>query len=120
MHRNVIFRDGKENTDQVLPFSTYDSQDPEDLWEHMAAYEKNIGGRVLAIPHNGNLSNGMMFDAETFDGEPLDRDYAQRRQQWEPLYEVTQMKGDAETHPLLSPNDEFADFGTWDKGSFGP
>jgi len=120
LHRNVIFRDGKKLADQVLPFSNYDSQDPEDLWAYMTAYEKKTGGKVLAIPHNGNLSNGMMFDVQTLDGKPIDRDYAERRMRWEPLYEVTQMKGDAEAHPALSPNDEFADFGTWDKGSFGP
>jgi hypothetical protein len=87
----------------------------------MVAYEAKTGGRVLAIPHNGNLSNGLMFDDLTLTGnKPLDRDYAERRSRWEPVYEVTQMKGDGEAHPSLSPNDEFADYGTWDKGSFGP
>ena len=76
--------------------------------------------RLLAIPHNGNLSNGLMFDDVTFEGVPLDRAYAERRMRWEPVYEVTQMKGDGEAHPALSPDDEFADFYTWDKGSFGP
>ena len=66
---------------------------------------------------NGNLSNGMMFDVETMDGQPLDEDYAERRQRWEPLYEVTQIKGDGEAHPFLSPNDEFADYETWDFGN---
>ena len=76
---------------------------------------------VLAIPHNGNLSNGLMFDDVTLTTKkPLDRDYAERRMKWEPLYETTQMKGDGETHPALSPNDEFANFERWDKGSFGP
>jgi len=120
LHRNVIFRDGKKLADLVLPFSNYDSQDPEDLWDYMAAYEEKTGSKVLAIPHNGNLSNGMMFDVQTLSGKLIDRDYAERRMRWEPLYEVTQIKGDAEAHPALSPNDEFADFGTWDKGSFGP
>ena len=120
LHRNVVFRDGKPKADQVLPFSNYDSTDPEDLWAWMQGYEDKTGGRVLAIPHNGNLSNGMMFDNETMTGKKLNRDYAERRMRWEPLYEVTQMKGDSETHPWLSPNDEFADYGTWDKGSFGP
>jgi hypothetical protein len=119
LHRNVLFRDGKARADAVLPFSNYDSTDPEDLWEWMQAYENKTGGRVLAIAHNGNLSNGLMFDDVTLtDKQPLDRDYALRRISWEPLYEVTQIKGDSETHPLLSPNDEFADYGTWDKGSF--
>ena len=87
----------------------------------MAAYEEKTGGSMLAIPHNGNLSNGLMFDVETLtDKNPLDRDYAERRMRREPIYEVTQIKGDGEAHPLLSPDDEFADYGTWDKGSFGP
>ena len=120
LHRNVIFRDGKTRADAVLPLSNYDSSDPEDLWKWMAAYEEKTGGQVLAIAHNGNLSNGLMFDDVTLTGKkPLDQDYAQRRSRWEPLYEVTQIKGDGETHPSLSPNDEFADYGTWDKGSFG-
>ncbi len=117
LHRNVVFRDGKELADQVLPFSSYDSEDAEDLWRWMANYEQKTGGRLLAIPHNGNLSNGLMFDDVTFtDRAPIDRDYAGRRARWEPLIEVTQMKGDGEAHPLLSPTDEFADFETWDKG----
>ena len=121
LHRNVIFRDGKDKADQVLPFSQYDSVDPEDLWKWMADYEKKTGGRLLAIPHNGNLSNGLMFDDVTLTTKkPLDRDYALRRSKWEPLYEVTQMKGTGEAHPQLSPTDEFANFEIWDKGSFGP
>ena len=120
LHRNVVFRGDKRRADLVLPFSNYDSTDPEDLWKWMAAYEGRSGDRVLAIPHNGNLSNGLMFDMVTLvDRRPLERDYAERRMRWEPLYEVTQIKGDGETHPLLSPNDEFADYGTWDRGSFG-
>jgi hypothetical protein len=120
LHRNVIFRDGADKASQVVPFSQYDSFDPEDLWKWMQAYEEKTGGRLLAIPHNGNLSNGLMFDDVTYTGKPLTEDYAKRRQKWEPVYEVTQMKGDGEAHPSLSPNDEFADYGTWDKGSFGP
>jgi hypothetical protein len=98
----------------MLPYTATDSIDPEDLWTWMASYEEKTGGQVLAIPHNGNLSNGMMFAVETMGGEPLSRDYAERRQQWEPLYEVTQIKGDGEAHPFLSPNDEFADYESWD------
>jgi hypothetical protein len=120
LHRNVIFRDGKDKADQVGPFSAEDSSDPEDLWKWMAAYEQKTGGKLLAIPHNGNLSNGWMFDDVTLTTKkPLDRDYAERRMRWEPLYEVTQMKGDGEAHPSLSTRDEFADFETWDKGSLG-
>jgi hypothetical protein len=120
IHSNVVFRDSKEEADQVIPFSQYDSFDPEDLWDWMAMYEETTGGQALAMPHNGNLSNGLMFDDVTYSGEPLTEDYAERRQRWEPVYEVTQMKGDGEAHPMLSPNDEFADFSTWDLASFGP
>jgi Protein of unknown function (DUF3604) len=117
LHRNVIFRDGADRVKQVLPFSLYDSEDPEDLWDYMAAYERDTGGRALAIPHNGNLSNGMMFMTETMDGQPFDADYAQRRAKWERLVEVTQPKGTGEAHPFLSPDDEFADFELIDKGN---
>jgi hypothetical protein len=121
LHRNVLFRDGKDKADQIIPLSYYDTADPEQLWTWMADYEDKTGGRALAIPHNGNLSNGLMFDDVTLTTKkPLDRSYAERRQRWEPLYETTQMKGDGETHPSLSPSDEFANFERWDKGSFGP
>jgi hypothetical protein len=119
LHRVVVFRDDEDKVGKILPFSTFDSSDPEDLWAWMARYEQDIGGQVFSIPHNGNLSNGLMFAVETLDGEPLDKDYAERRARWEPLYEVTQIKGDSEAHPRLAPNDEFADYGTWDKGNFG-
>jgi hypothetical protein len=118
LHRNVIYRDGKEKAEKILPFSAYDSEDVEDLWSWMNNYESKTGGKLLAIPHNGNLSNGLMFDDDTFTGKkPIDLDYANRRARWEPVYEVTQMKGDGEAHPLLSPEDEFADFETWDVGA---
>jgi len=119
MHRNVIFRDGAREARQVLPFSFFDSGDPEKLWDYMEAYEKKTGGKALAIPHGGNLSQGLMFAVETMSGKALDATYAKRRMHWEPLYEVTQMKGDGEAHPSLSPTDEFADYYTWDKGDFG-
>jgi len=119
LHRNVIFRDGKDLADKIVPISAYDTADPEVLWQWMADYEKDIGGKLLAIPHNGNLSNGLMFDDATLSGKPLDADYARRRMQWEPVYEITQIKGDGEAHPMLSATDEFADYYTWDKGSFG-
>jgi hypothetical protein len=117
MHRVVIFRDGKERTSQVLPFSQYDSVDPEDLWAYLRNYEDKTGGRALAIPHNGNLSNGLMFALETYSGKRLTSEYAQTRIRFEPLVEVTQQKGDGETHPLLSPDDQFADFETLDAGN---
>jgi Protein of unknown function (DUF3604) len=121
LHRNIIFRNGKEIADRLVPISAYDTDDPERLWDWMQMVERDTGARLLAIPHNGNLSNGLMFDDVTLtDKRPLDRAYAERRMRWEPVYEVTQIKGDGETHPLLSPEDEFADFETWDKGSFGP
>lgn len=119
LHRVVMFRDDAENVEDLIPFSNYDSSDPEDLWDWMAAYEADTGGQVLAIPHNGNLSNGLMFDDVRLNGAPLDIDYAERRARWEPVYEVTQIKGDGETHPLLSPDDEFADYYSWDRGNFG-
>ena len=121
LHRNVIFRGNKQQADQIIPISQYDTTDPEVLWQWMSDAEKKTGTRLLAIPHNGNLSLGLMFDDVTLTGKkPLDRDYAERRMRWEPLYETTQMKGDGEAHPALSPHDEFANFETWDKGSFGP
>jgi hypothetical protein len=121
LHRNVIFRGGKAQADKIIPISQYDTTDAEVLWQWMADAEKKTGTRLLAIPHNGNLSLGLMFDDVTLTSKkPIDKDYALRRMKWEPIYETTQMKGDGETHPALSPNDEFANFERWDKGSFGP
>ncbi len=119
LHRIVIYKDGPDKTNQVLPYSAIDSQDPEDLWSYLMLYEQETGGEVLAIPHNGNLSNGEMFALQDFGGRPLSRAYADARSRWEPLYEVTQIKGDGETHPILSPTDEFADYETWNSWS-GP
>jgi len=113
LHRVVIFQDGPDRVKQILPFSAFDSQDPEKLWAFMADYEKTTGGSVFSIPHNGNVSNGVMY-AETVNGKPMTRDYAERRARWEPLMEATQEKGDGESHPALSPDDEFADFENWD------
>lgn len=117
LHRVVIFKDGAARTKQVLPFSSIDSVDPEDLWQYMDEYEKNTGGNVLAIPHNSNISDGLTFALRTYDGEPLTNAYAKTRSRWEPLIEITQLKGDSETHPILSPNDEYADYRTFDKGN---
>ncbi len=119
MHRNVLFRDGKAAADQVLPFSSWNSEDPEKLWEWMAAYEQKTGGRIMAIPHNANLSNGRMFEPKTVSGAPLTRDYAQRRTRWEPVHELVQAKGASESHPLMAPNDEFIGYGIagWDLGN---
>jgi hypothetical protein len=115
LHRVVIFRDGENKAGQVVPFSAFDSIDPEALWDYMAEYEEKTGGSMLAIAHNGNVSNGQMFTVERLNGKPIDRNYAETRIRFEPLYEVTQIKGDGEAHPLLSPNDEFADYFNWDK-----
>ncbi len=122
LHRNVIFRDGPERAGQVVPYTTtppIGSRNPRDLWAWLENYEKVTGGDVTAIPHNGNLSNGMMFAMQDdfANGAPYDRAYAEERQKWERIYEVTQLKGDGEAHPLLSPEDEFADYETWDFGN---
>jgi hypothetical protein len=119
LHRNVLYRDGGNKAGQMIPYTTAASFNPEDLWEWMRTYEEKTGGKVLTLAHNGNLSNGIMFPVETnpATGKPLTGDYAERRAKWEPMYEVTQMKGDGETHPFLSPDDEFADYETWAKGN---
>ncbi|MCV9966883.1 DUF3604 domain-containing protein [Pararhizobium sp. BT-229] len=120
LHRNVIFRDNGDKASQVEPFTVYPpmgSDNPADLWKWMAAYEQKTGGRVLAIAHNGNLSNGTMFPLVEEFGKKIDADYVQTRAKWERLYEAAQTKGAGESHPFLSPNDEFADFETWDKGN---
>ena len=118
LHRNVIYRDGKDKADQVLPFTTFQSENPEDLWKWMAAWEKKTGGKLLAIPHNGNLSNGRMFALTTFAGDPMSKEWADERQRWEPLFEAIQMKGQSESHPSLSTTDEFAvNYELWDRGN---
>ena len=113
-HRVVLFEGGKNEVSQILPFSRYDSEDPAELWTFLANYHKKTGGEVIAIPHNSNTSRGQMFAPLDAKGNPLSKDYAQRRSYWEPLVEVTQIKGDSETHPLISPTDEFADYETWE------
>jgi hypothetical protein len=117
LHRNVIFRDGADKALQVLPLTTFESSDPEHLWQYLADYEKKTGGQILAIPHNSDLSGGQMFADKTFGGKALDRAYAEQRAKWEPVAEVTQNKGDSETLPALSPDDEFANFERWDKAN---
>jgi hypothetical protein len=121
LHRVIVYRDGGEKASVTDPYTTLKplgSDNPRDLWEWMKQYEDKTGGQVLAIPHNGNLSNGIMFPiVDTFTGKSFDRAYAETRAKWEPLYEVTQIKGDGEAHPFLSPNDEFAAYETWDQGN---
>jgi hypothetical protein len=114
LHRVIVFRDGADKTGQTVPFSLFDSEDPEDLWAYLAGYEERTGGNAMAIPHNGNLSNGLMFNDKNFSGNPMTREYAEARIRWEPIMEISQIKGDGETHPLLSTEDEFADYETWD------
>jgi len=121
MHRVVIYRDGGDRARMMAPYTTFPPQgspDPRDLWKWMATYEEETNGDVLALAHNGNLANGIMFpETAQWNGTELDEAYVTARAKWEPMYEVTQIKGDGETHPLLSPNDEFADYETWDKGN---
>ncbi|WP_461481879.1 DUF3604 domain-containing protein [Porticoccus sp.] len=119
LHRNVIFRDGADKAVQTRPFSASDSEDVEDLWKVLGAYEEKTGGRVIAIPHNSNISSGRMFALADFVGNPLTRKYAEARARWEPVVEVTQQKGDSESHKFLSPNDEFAGYEAWDKMNLG-
>ena len=121
LHRNVILRDDKYRARQVIPMTTVPplgSMDPLDLYQWLEDYEAKTGGQALALSHNGNLSNGWMFPTDkTYAGGKVDKNYVELRAKWEPLYEVTQIKGDGEAHPFLSPNDEFADYGTWDKAN---
>lgn len=121
MHRVVIYRDGADKGSQMVPYTTYPpygSPNPRDLWKWLESYEDKTGGDVLAIAHNGNLANGIMFPIKAqYDKKKLDKEYVTERIKWEPLYEVTQIKGDGEAHPFLSPNDEFADYETWDIGN---
>jgi hypothetical protein len=121
LHRNVILRDNGDRARQVLPLTTQPplgSTDPLVLYQWLEDYEKNTGGQALAIAHNGNLSNGWMFPIDkTYAGGRVNAEYVRLRAKWEPLYETTQIKGDGEAHPFLSPNDEFADYETWDKAN---
>ena len=117
LHRVVLYRDGEAKANKMIPYSSFISENPEDLWRWMAQYEDHTGGQLLAIPHNGNLSNGRMYQDTQFDGSPINREWAETRARYETVMEATQMKGDGETHAFLSPNDEFADYETWDQGN---
>ncbi len=119
LHRVIVYKDGAGKTSQLPPFSAQDSLDPRELWKSLARYEETTGGEVIAIAHNGNLSNGMMFPSVSVDGKKINRAYAELRARWEPIYEVSQVKGDGEAHPTLSPDDEFADFENWDWDNIG-
>lgn len=115
LHRCVIFEDSQAKLKDFVPFSSHDSTDPEDLWAALAAFEEETSGTALSIPHNGNISGGMMWAEEDLDGRKIDKAYAKTRMRWEPIVEMTQVKGDGESHPILSPTDEFADYENWDK-----
>ncbi|MEP1930661.1 MAG: DUF3604 domain-containing protein [Roseibium sp.] len=121
MHRNVIFRDGGDRARQVVPFTTFPptgSADPLDMFAYLEAYEKRTNGAAMALAHNGNLSNGIMFPVDAqYTGKAVDEFYVQQRAKWERIYEITQIKGDGEAHPYMSPDDEFADYETWDVGN---
>ena len=113
LHR-VLFtpQSGKEAA-KYLPFTALDSSDPETLWNWLEKTNKEVGSEIISIPHNGNVSNGLMFSRNDFNGKPITAGYAKLRARWEPIYEITQIKGDSETHPSQSPTDEFADFETY-------
>jgi hypothetical protein len=121
LHRNVILRDDGNRARMVIPLTTQPptgTQDPLDLYKWLDDYQMKTGGQAFAIAHNGNLSNGWMFPMEeTYFGGQVDKNYVELRAKWEPLYEITQIKGDGETHPFLSTTDEFADYETLDKGN---
>jgi hypothetical protein len=121
LHRNVIFRDGADKAGQIVPYTTQapvGSTDPLDLYAWLENFEKTTGGTALALAHNGNLSNGIMFPVDAqYTGKAIDEDYVRLRAKWEPMYEITQIKGDGEAHPFLSPDDAFADYETWDVGN---
>ena len=106
-----MFRDSKAVPDLVM--SAFDSDEPEDLWTWMEL-QRRKGSTLLAVPHNGNASDGLMFGAVDSQDRPFDESYIRNRAKNEPLYEITQIKGTSETHPDLSPNDEFAGFEQWD------
>ena len=117
LHRNVIFRGNADTTRAITPLTTWASGDPATLWAWLNNYESTTGGKVLAIPHNGNLSNGRMFEEQQYDGQPLTKQWVETRARWEPVYELYQFKGLGESHPRLSPTDEFAGGELWDTGN---
>ena len=117
LHRNIIYKEGGDQARDILPFTTFESEDAKKLWEWMANYEAQTGDKLLAIPHNGNMSNGRMYEEQQFDGSPMTKEWAEMRQKYERLMELFQYKGQSEAHPLLSPEDEFAEYELWDRGN---
>jgi hypothetical protein len=114
LHRVLIMKGNKENGSRFLPYTSLDSDRPEDLWDWLDKTSREAGTDFLAIPHNSNISGGLMFPLVDSDGRGVNPDYAKLRMRWEPVVEMTQIKGDSETHPRLSPNDEFADYETYE------
>jgi len=114
LHRVVFMREGKETGEKFIPYTALDSPKPEDLWKWLDETNRNIGADFVAIPHNQNISKGLMFPVADSDGKAITKAYAESRMRWETQVEVTQIKGDSETHPMLSPTDEFADYETYD------
>ncbi len=114
LHRVVFQAEDGDVARQYLPYSSLESDDPEDLWKWLDNTSQEVGATFVAIPHNPNISLGRMFPLTRNNGEPIDEGYIEKRAQWEPVVEATQIKGDSEAHPMLSPNDEFADFEIFD------
>jgi len=110
LHRVIFSPSDAATLKKFIPFSSYESQKPEDLWQWLEKTEKETGVEFIAIPHNSNLSGGLMFDMVDSAGRPITAEYARTRMRWEPVMEVTQTKGTSEVRPELSPTDEFAEF----------
>jgi hypothetical protein len=110
LHRVVFMPQGGEVAAKFIPYSSFDSAKPEDLWAWLEETAPRVGAEFIAIPHNSNISGGLMFNDVDSEGRPITAEYARTRMKWEPVIEVTQIKGDSETDPILSPNDDFADF----------
>ncbi len=113
LHRVVMSPNGGDAAKSYLPFGSDQSQYPQDLWNWLEKTAQDSGSEFIAIPHNSNISNGYMFAETTLKGAPITAEYARTRMEWEPVVEMTQIKGDSETHASLSPDDEFADFETY-------
>jgi hypothetical protein len=117
LHRNIIYKEGGDQARDILPLTTFETQEPKKLWAWMANYEAKTGDKLLAIPHNGNMSNGRMYEEKQFDGTPMTKEWAEMRAKYERLMELFQYKGQSEAHPYLSPTDEFANYELWDRGN---
>jgi hypothetical protein len=114
LHRVIFIREGKQTGEQFIPYTSFDSFKPEELWQWLAVTSEKTGANFIAIPHNSNISKGLMFPLNDSYGKPISAQYTKDRMRWEPVVEMTQIKGDSETHPSLSPTDEFADYETYE------